>query len=149
MSNPAVSDEEELYRRIRNLQGYYVVENGKCSHISSQAFSDRGQRISVNRADLCDKNPSRVQNEDDDAVVSILTEIVRVIELSGEGENKKTFLYKIDVEPKPLQDNPAHAEIFATPDYATKSTFRRLCEKLSRLYDEGKMLLLIPPVEIR
>lgn len=148
MSTNVVADDEELYRRIRNLPGYYTIQDGKC-RLSSQAFSDRAMRISVNRAVLCDGDPSSVQYENADAVVSFYVRDVRAIDLKGETDDKQVITYIIDVEPKPLPDNPSHAEIYATPMYASKSTFRRLIEKLARLYESGKAQLLIPPPELR
>lgn len=147
ISTDAVADEEELYRRIKNWDGYYKIENGRC-RLSSQAFYEKQRRISVNRTHLCDNDPQRVQEEETDAVLSFLAEHVRVV-IQGKKEDKTIVDSVVDVEPKPTLDNPAHAEIFAVPDYATNSTFKRLCEMLARLYDVGKAQLLIAPPELR
>jgi hypothetical protein len=39
----------------------------------------------------------------------------------------------IDIEPVPLAGNPAHAEIYAIPEFASKGVFRKLQESLARL----------------
>ena len=43
------------------------------------------------------------------------------------------FVYKFDVVPVPLADNPAHAEVHASPMYRSKGRFRKLLEQLAWL----------------
>jgi len=79
MTQDFVGDEEVLYRCVfygRNL--YQIQEN--TATISSQAFADRGMCPSVDRADLCDNNPYYSQKDEKDAVVSLITKDVRLID---------------------------------------------------------------------
>jgi hypothetical protein len=41
--------------------------------------------------------------------------------------------YGVDVEPVPLPDNPAHAEIFGRPPFDTDKVFERIKQALARL----------------
>ncbi len=129
-----VADDEVLYRRVPALREYFKVE-GETTRISSQAFSDRQFRPSVDRAALLNDDPSRTQQDPTDAVVRLVAGEVRAI-ASVEQRNEKgetTLRHVIDVEPVPLPQNPAHAEIFAIPDFASKGVFRKLQESLARL----------------
>jgi hypothetical protein len=64
MSIIPVDDVEILYRRIRHVEGLYVVQADRTVKVSSAAFSDPNFRPSVDRAELYRNNPkkSRVAN---------------------------------------------------------------------------------------
>ena len=65
----------------------------------------------------------------------------------NDSKGKEKFKYKIDVVPRPLPDNEAHAQIEPSPEYETKSVFRRLRERLAIIASEQEWE--IPPVDLR
>lgn len=127
-----VADDEVLYRRIPLRRELFKLVDGRVRP-SSQAFSDRLWRPSVDRAKLIDHDPTRTQQQSSDSVMSLITGEVRkidtVVQKNAKGETIQ--LHAIDVEPVPLNDNPAHAEIFAIPQIASERVFRRLIERLA------------------
>lgn len=147
-----VTDDEILYRCVfRGLDKYYRIgESGL--ELSSQAFTDRNQAPSVDRAKLCGWKPKHTQKNPDDGVVSLIAGEVRMINVSQNDQKGNTlFDYKIDVCPRPTNDNPSHAQIEPSPDYASKGTFRKVSEKLARLATEriNKQGWEIEPYELR
>jgi hypothetical protein len=144
MSIVPVADDEILYRRIPYGKGLYAIQTNGTVRISSQAFSDRNFRPSVDRAELCHNDPRRTQRELSDGVASILTANVRSIDTVVQNdENRKTIqAFAVDVEHAPiinhpeLPDNLAHAEIHTNPECPNKTVFRKLCEKLAQLASE-------------
>ena len=134
MSAERVEDDELLYRRVElRGQGYSLRPYG-ASKISSQAFADREQQPSVDRARLCG-GPAYTQGDEQNGVLRLVTGQVREINSVQQTDQKGNveFRYKFDVVPVPLEENPAHAEIHAAPAYRNKQRFRRLLEQLSLL----------------
>ena len=119
-----VRDDEELYRSVPYDKEYYKVEAGGI-RISSQAFMDERLEPSVDRATVCGGDPRWSQEDDRDGVLLLVTREVRSISTS--------IPYTIDVIPKPLEENEAHATITPTPSYASKSVFRKVREALAFL----------------
>ena len=58
------------------------------------------------------------------------------LKFQKDSKGNPLFVYKIDVHPRPTADNPAHAQIEPSPDYASKGTFRKVAEKLAWLATE-------------
>lgn len=149
----AVTDDEFLYRCVFYGGGYQI--DGKIARVSSQAFTDRNQCPSVDRAKLCGCDPTWTQKDVKNGVVSLIAIDVRmidtVVQRSDKGEIIRT--YKIDVCPAPivdkpnLPDNPAHAEIRPTPEYQSKSVFKKLLERLAFLANQREWEIL--PYELR
>ncbi|MFN6569928.1 hypothetical protein [Dendronalium sp. ChiSLP03b] len=132
-----VTDDELLYRCVfRGLDKYYRIgEFGL--ELSSQAFTDRNQAPSVDRAKLCGYDPKCTQKNPDDGVGSLITAEVRMINISqNDQKGNPLFDYKIDVCPRPTDENLAHAQIEPSPDYSNKTTFKKVAEKLARLATE-------------
>jgi hypothetical protein len=132
-----VADDELLYRCIfcGLDKNYRVGESGL--ELSSQAFTDRNQAPSVDRAKLCAFDPKFTQKNPDDGVVSLITGEVRMINVSqNDQKGKPLFDYKIDVCSRPTDDNPSHAQIEPSPDYESKGAFRKVAERLARLATE-------------
>lgn len=127
-----VADEELLYRSVRETE---IIREGGTLRISSQAFSDRSQQPSVDRASLCNHDPTWTQKSPTDAVVSLLAADVRGIRTltRRDEQGREVGIYAIDVRPEPLLDNPAHAQVYADPAFTSKSLFRRLCERLAQM----------------
>jgi hypothetical protein len=144
MADP-VADEERLFRRIRNESTEYKVASDGSLLLSSTAFQDRNCRPSVDRETLCPSSPPAAwtQEEACHGVVWLLARGVRALKPIGErivpGQPKESVSHAIDVYPdailatETVRANPAHAEIRPTPEWVTKSAFRRFLEHLSQL----------------
>ncbi len=151
MSDNFVDDDEILYRRISAARKHYRLRTDGTIEISSQAFSDREHRVSVDRAKLCDNNPRHTLGNEPGGVVSLVTRDVRNLDDLVRNDNKGRSLqqFKIDVEPVPLSDNPAHAEIYAIPQFTdadARGAFHRLCQRLARLAEARRWEL--PPEDL-
>lgn len=145
-NSDAVKNDEVLYRRVPNESLYYVRDPvSGINRPNSAAFSDRRFRPSVDRATLRGFAPQKTQITDADGVASITALQVRQLQFSHGAP--VTTEYVADVEPVPVADNPAHAEIFARPTIytETKNAFRKLAERLAR---EAKAWE-IPPADLR
>ena len=134
MTQDFVGDEEVLYRCVFYDKNWYQIQ-GNTATISSQAFTDRGMCPSVDRADLCDNNASYSQKDEKDAVVSLITKDVRLIDsvIQNNPKGELEFTYKIDVLPRPCEDNQAHAQIEPSPEHRNNKPFRKLLERLAYL----------------
>ncbi len=132
--NDFVGDNEILYRRIPSGRDLYSIADDGTIKISSQAFYSGDFRISVDRAKLCDCNPRYTLGQGSGGVVSLVTRDIRSIVglVRNDSKGKVIRQFAIDVEPVPLPDNPAHAEIYAIPgfEYNESKVFRRLRERL-------------------
>lgn len=148
MTQDFVADEEVLYRCVFYGKNLYQIQ-GNTATISTQAFADRMMRPSVDRAELCESNPCYSQKDEKDAVVSLITNDVRVIDniIQNNLKGQPEFTYKIDVLPRPLEDNQAHAQIEPSPDYRNKTPFRKLLERLAYLANQRGWE--IEPYELR
>jgi len=135
-----VSDDEIIYRRIpyslEKATRNYTVE-GEEIRISSQAFLDREMCPSVDRAKLCDHNPRHTQSSSDDGVVSFVCIEIRAIDDVKYSPPKSPVVqYKIDVVWRPINGNYAHSQIEPSPGYNSKTTFRKLREKLAYIANQ-------------
>jgi hypothetical protein len=139
-----VADEERLYRSVRSSE-ILRDASGQALRASSQAFADRHQQVSVNRASWCDHDPRSTQKSRSDAVVELIAGEVRAIRslLRRDDQGREVGLYAIDVSPDPLPDNTAHAVIYAHPQFASRSLFKRLQEQLAYM----ARLVLLPDDE--
>jgi hypothetical protein len=118
-----------LYRLVK--RGYIKLKNSE-RRPSSQAFTSPRYRISVDRARLCGNDPAYTQVDDTDFVCSVVAGEVRSITIT---HNRPTgaVTHNIRVDATPTPKNPAHADIYAHPDVATKGVFRKLQERLAQL----------------
>ncbi len=80
MSITFVENEEVLYRRLPVNKGLYRVAADETVQISSQAFADRNQRPSVDRARLHSFDPSFTRLDPTDGVISLQAGDVRAID---------------------------------------------------------------------
>jgi hypothetical protein len=93
---------------------------------------------SVDRAKLCNNDPTHTQHEPKDGVISLIARDIRAIGTVEQYDKKGhlEYTHTIDVIPDPIKnqpplpDNPAHA--FAEPEYRNEKTFRRLKQALAR-----------------
>jgi len=129
----AVADEEFLRRSFKPSD---VAAPGR---LSSTAFNDPGQCPSVDRA-LLRADPSHTKRNPEDGVAELLTSEVRgITNIEQTGQNGA--VYKIDVHERPVEDNPAHAQVEAAPDFAGGSRFKKLKEALSLLASKRPWLI--------
>lgn len=141
MADNRVAGEERLYRSVRSSE---IIRDasGQALRASSQAFADRHQQVSVNRAALSDHDPHSTQKSRSDAVVELVAGEVRAIRslvrLADQG--REVGLYTIGVRPDPLPDNTAHAVSYAHPQFASRSLFKKLQEQLAYM----ARLVLLP-----
>lgn len=138
MSENFVDDDEILYRRILAGRNLYKLRTDGTIEISSQAFYDPELRISVDRARLCKNDPRYTLGNHSGGVVSLVAREIRsVVDLERKVPQEQVIeRFKIDVEPVPIANNDAHAEIYAIPeftDFDRKRAFKRLCQRLARL----------------
>ena len=150
-SEDRVADCEMLYRAVFD-DDIWRDEAGKII-VGSEAFRDRYNRPSVDRAHLCDHN-SRLTRDyfgEDRGVVGLYAHEIRAISPLDDFDDKSNLIEgpQVDVEPKPIDEpdsipNPAHAEIFGTPAIEKKGLFKRLRIRLSRIAQEHPELILWP-----
>lgn len=128
-----VDDDETLYRSI--VPELWKQKNDGEFYLSSQAFADRNRRPSVDRAKLCGYDPGYTRFRPSDLVCGLIAEDVRAISTVVKHDRKGVPLvrHNIDVEPVPLPDDPAHAEIYTVPEISGGRLFERLLEKLAYL----------------
>ncbi len=139
MDKTPITDDEVLYRRVPNDTNFCKIIDGKIE-VSSQAFSDRSLRPSVDRAKLCENDPRRTQRKPSDGVVSVATRDVRATSnlVQNDKDGKPIQSFTVDVEHVPIfndpvePNNPAHAEIYTIP-MCDKKVFRKLIERLAQL----------------
>ena len=144
MSIIPVDDVETLYRRIRHVEGLYVVQADGTAKVSSAAFSDPLFRPSVDRAELFHNDPKKAQRNPSDGVVSIVARDVRSIDtvVQNDKAGKIIQTFDVNIEHVPilnhptLPDNLAHAEIYTNPHCPNKSVFRKLAERLAQLANQ-------------
>lgn len=134
MAEERIHDEERLYRSVRATEILRDLA-GQATRASSQAFSDRGQEISVDRALLRGQDPTAALKSPSDAVVELVAGEVRGIRslVQRDEAGRETGLYTVDVRPDPLPVNAAHALIYADPRFASRSVFKRLQERLAMM----------------
>ncbi|HYT03134.1 MAG TPA: hypothetical protein VEL70_09490 [Candidatus Acidoferrum sp.] len=153
MPDDFVRNDEILYRRILASRKLYKIKTDGTIEISSEAFSDRQLRVSVDRAKLCDNNPRQTLGNEPGVVVGLLTSDVRNVDDLTRNDRKGNplFQFKIDVEPVPLSGNSAHAEIYAIPAFADadrRGAFHRLCRRLVRIVEAKQSILLFDDQQI-
>lgn len=130
-----VHDDEILFRRVENdKKNFYIHEDG-VTRVTYSAFSDSSKQISVDRAELCNHNPSHTQKRPENGVVQLTAGEVRVIGNIEHGETKNP--YEFDVIPDPiighpqLEDNLAHALIWPDPEKLSKGAYTKLRHALA------------------
>ncbi|MDX1934256.1 MAG: hypothetical protein SFU56_16770 [Capsulimonadales bacterium] len=134
MPSPAdpVTDDEILYRALSADPRYLAPDGQGGFRISSMAFNDAGRRPSVDRAALCPDGAVEIQARfsPGSGVLSLVAREVRSLQTVHGGTG---LVYGVDVEPVPLPDNPAHAEIFGHPPFDTDKVFDRIKQALARI----------------
>jgi hypothetical protein len=142
-----VEDAECLYRSVP-LKHFPIQLSGE-RRISSQAFTDREKKISVDRACLCDNDPEYSKKSLEDGVAFLFAWEIRAIKdlYRLDAKQNQVQQQNVDVQPDPIlkqnnvPDNPAHALIIAHPDFENKRVFQRLIERLARLAEQNGWLI--------
>jgi hypothetical protein len=138
----AVSDEEQLYRRVQESVGKqlcYEVVGGQPVFLHA-AFNDAKKRPSVDRAILkCGRDPHLSRQSTHDGIVSLQAAAIRrlgpITKMSEKGKPTKDK-YDLDVTADPVSGNCSHALVVMSPSTAGSGTFMRRKEGLVRLANE-------------
>lgn len=131
-SETPVADDEVLYRAVLNDSRFFPRDSQGARRISSMAFNDAGRRPSVDRALLCPGGPAETRNRFQ-AGSGVLSLVAREIRLLTATHGTTGQVYGVDVEPVPLPENLAHAEIFGRPPFDTDKIFDRIKQALARI----------------
>ena len=119
-----ISDEEQLYRSVCGelRDSEYTYDPTGRIKIRSNAFRDRNNIPSVDRANLREFNPSLSRLNVTDGIVTLLTSDVRAIGDVTTRIDETSVGHKVDVEYSPLAQNPAHSQIVVRPEYLGSKT---------------------------
>jgi len=134
MDNSLVSDEEELYRSVRNKvdEEFYYNED-KQLIITRDAFKDRAKQPSVDRAKLKDFAPSNSKLSISDGIITLITKEVRSIgDVFTKEENTDNIQHSVDVIYSP-NDNIAHSHVTVQPSYYGNDKKQKRAFKLLRI----------------
>lgn len=134
-----VADDETLFRAVLNDRMMFPTDGQGNRRISSMAFNDSRRRPSVDRAILCagGARDTLARFHAGSGVLSLIAEDVRGLTTTHGSTGQS---YGVDVDPVPLADNPAHAEIFGNPPFDTDRIFDRIKQALARI-----AVVAIPP----
>jgi len=136
-----VEDSEILYRRVPCTPENFEKEQSGILRVSPSAFRDRNKQPSVDRAKLCNEDPSFTQGNDaKSGVVFLIASEVRAAGLQKEGDNP--IAYTIDIVYAPIPENLAHAEIRTDPAIDSDGVFRRLRLSLAILANRHEWLII-------
>lgn len=134
-----IADAEILYRRVLSDSKFTTLDSGTL-FVAPAAFFDRNKQPSVDRATLCNHDPSYAQADDErTGVVQLVALDVRNLELRKEGNNPVE--YAADVIADPIALNPAHAEIRTDPTISSSKVFKRLRTGLAILANQHGWLI--------
>lgn len=135
-----VRDDEFVYRMVVYGRKYYDVDltSGRVVRISTQAFNDATGKPSVDRAELCDCGPQKTQRDDKNAVLQLLVGDIRALPPEPEQKTlENVVVHHLTVDPDPLPENLAHAQIVPIPSYRKEPPpgrlWNRIQDALSRL----------------
>lgn len=139
-----VSDEEELYRRIRQSAGEqlcYRIEVDRTIFLHA-AFNDPSKQPSVDRALLkISRNAHHTRLSTEDGVVALRADAVRRLGPIHKLDSKRRPTgepFTVYVKPDPRRANCSHALIGMTPPTAGGAVFTRLKEGLVRLANDAQ-----------
>ena len=127
-----IENDEILYRAVRNDPRFFPEDGQGGRRISSMAFNDPNRRPSVDRALFCPAGAeeTRARFSEGSGVLSLIAGEVRGLSAV---HGATGAIYGVDVEPVPLTENSAHAEIFGQPPFDTDRLFERIKLSLSRI----------------
>jgi hypothetical protein len=126
-----IHDQEKLYRSIEADKRLYKNIDGKL-YLSSQAFCDRQEQPSVDRAELCNHDPKHTKKSKKAGVVYLLTHEVRNSKIFSQHPDGDVN-YQLDAKAAPSPKNQAHALIIGKPKYKSDRAFKKVQERLAIL----------------
>jgi len=134
-----VHNNEKLYRSVR-ADTDCVRFVGSLPQVSASAFNDRFQKPSVDRANLR-TSPKESRKSISDGVILLCTTKIRqidTIQVSPNIDGGPCHAFDVIHRPEePNEDLPrgncAHAQIEPSPQYETKSRFKKLKEALAQI----------------
>ncbi|MBS0298386.1 MAG: hypothetical protein JSR32_00395 [Proteobacteria bacterium] len=141
-----ISNEEWLYRSVRNQETEcYFNDDGQLI-IKPDAFRDRNKEPSVDRAKLRNFNPSLSKLSETDGVVSLNTYCVRSIGEVKTNKDDGDLTHSVDVIYEPTPENLAHSKITVEPNFfgsekKQKNAFKLLRISLARLATQKGWIL--------
>ena len=145
--NDRVLDDEILYRRVPNDPRNFSTSIDGIPQVDSHAFMDRAKQISVDRAKLCNFEPTFTQDKNSsNGVVQLVAQDIREIDHIDHGTTHAC--YGFDIVPAPIKNHPsiednfAHAEIWSDPQNMSKGVFRRLRRALAVIANNYGWLIL-------
>lgn len=139
MAEDRISDEDQLYRSVPAIEGFFKVVDGRVC-FSSSAFNDPNYSPSVDRANLR-QSPAESKLHDSDGIAGLKASDARGIKVRVTPETPTgPEFYAVDVVPRPvpaenprgLPENPAHAQIESSPHITANKRFQKVKEALAR-----------------
>ena len=155
MTGEVLAGGEVLFRSIRSDE---IVINASGWRLSSAAFNDPGKKPSVDRAAIR-PDPSLAKKSVSQGVASLLTEEVRTrvqVLVNPTAPPGQQVAYKVNVFARPIPandpsgqpENPAHAQIESSPEFASNTHFNKLKDKLARIAELRGLVLQPEGVDV-
>lgn len=131
-----VLDEELLYRSVADTDEHHGCDpKGNLLRVGNSAFNDPDQKPSVDRVTLREGGPQATRFAPDHGVIIIgageVRAIATVIPYTPKGDPLPAHV--VDVVHAPEDQNYSHALVETAPHAASRGTFKKLKEALSRL----------------
>ena len=128
----SITDEELVFRAVRDQPLLFPKDDTGKVRISSMAFNDLSRRPSVDRANMCLNGPSETRDRFSlgSGVLSLKVNEIRGIKATHGITGQE---YGVDIEAVPLAENHAHAEIFGRPPFDSDKVFDRIKQSLTRI----------------
>jgi IMP cyclohydrolase len=126
-----VGGKELLYRRVDPEK-----VDRKTGRPVSQAFGPIEKGMSVDRAELCGRDPAHVKDKSTDYVCSATAEAVRGIEVK-QIDKKGRVLDKHygEVKATPLENNKAHADVHEKPEFPNPNMYKKLKARMAETFN--------------
>jgi len=147
-----VDDEETLFRSVSDeaTAPHWARDVDGVLRVSAAAFFDPGFKPSVDRAKLCNNDPTWTRRAERDGVAKLSAQAIRSIDPDevADRDSKQHVLQRrsVDVVPDRREanattgerENPAHALVVTTPQIAKdNSSWRRVRIALARVATDG------------
>lgn len=121
--------DETLYRKVPNQKNIHYKSIGGGKHrVTSAAFDDKKQQISVDRAKLRGNDPELSKKLSTDLVVCLQ---------AGKVRDTSSPARSVDVKPDPNPPeapyNDAHALIVVDPPFPSQTQFQKFTRVLARI----------------
>lgn len=131
-----VSDEEHLYRNVRGKESEECFPDPDTGRliVASKAFLDKQKQPSVDRAKLRNFDPEQSRIEEENGIVTLVTQQVRQIgDVVTNDNDGGTVNHAVDVTADPIPKNEAHARIVVEPKFFGSKSKKDKAFKLLRI----------------